>query len=507
MKFSIKVKDLTTVFGPSSALAFFHQKKVLTYLGFILLIALSICYQGGSFLHLESASFLVQYLKADNLFKAMFDIQAFEWGWGYQGRELSHFIDGLDAYFLYYSFKFGIPHFYSAFFYLVVSFCSIFFTKKSVQYFGERFFPIAVLLVLLLLTSPQVVLGGMYFRSSKIGVAGIALFTAWWVYGRVRFEERFSQLSRKEYGKTVGTLAGLTFLASWFDLQGFALGVILAFILAGRVLFFPKSRQSLFLLLGSCIGLALSYLYRGILGPIIIEKITGLSPKIEFNKISYLDLFLDPYALKNGWGLLLDHFNYFFGNLDTNTRNLITTLGGFPILSLCIFLILTALLTFSIKKSSISLSEKYRKFFPIFSFLSTILLLGSMYTIMASAHNAMLWSDVRITYYLLPVTMIFIFGSAYVFHILQKKWTKATPYLVCALSALIVSNVFSLHRHVEVFYNGYLKAYGWPEAAPPLKLCLTERDKPAQVYSALPNQFMEVCVALRKRMKYEDSGL
>jgi len=142
----------------------------------VFFITLSVLNHHGGFLHIELNEYIPFYLSDSPLLNKLYDSKVTEQGL-FRARELSYLVDFFDYKFFELSVKLGYPHFLSLFHYvfsLIISLLLWQFCVKDLE-LGKLE---ATLLILLFWTSTYIFLGGILFRTAKIGVAliSVALF-------------------------------------------------------------------------------------------------------------------------------------------------------------------------------------------------------------------------------------------------------------------------------------------------------------------------------------------
>lgn len=231
----------------------FEQSKFFPFfLGifFLSLIFFSIYFRGGEFLHTESKKYIFNYLDNRPLAQKIFDIKRNDWA-AYQARELSYLFDIIDAYFIKYSIKLGLPHFYSISYFiglvailpLSYSICIKYLRLRSPLIFG--------LLAALFLTAPSTFFSGFFLRSAKILTA--VFFTLIFYILLKLLRDLTLDTRNSKLDKEVRSLKLEKNRASNFQLQdptsSFKLPVPFYFIIPLSLLMSVSDRQGYFFLL------------------------------------------------------------------------------------------------------------------------------------------------------------------------------------------------------------------------------------------------------------------
>jgi len=135
----------------------------------IFFILLSVIVHDGGFLHPELEVYIPHYLSDKPLLNIIYDSRNTDTGW-YLARELSYLVDYVDYKFFELSVNLGYPHFLSLIHYVFSFIISMLLWHFCVQdlELGKLN---ATLLVLLFWTSSYIFVGGILFRTAKIGVA------------------------------------------------------------------------------------------------------------------------------------------------------------------------------------------------------------------------------------------------------------------------------------------------------------------------------------------------
>ncbi len=391
---------------------------------------------GGLSLNRESATFLVNYWDTSRtVLQRVFDPLGNDWGL-YQARELSYFIDLLDAQFIKASINCGNPHFFSlSFFIFAIGIVLIF------QFCGKRLFknldPGALLAVnVLFLLLPAVFWGSNFFRSAKPGCAAMLAVMAFGLYYFfLHIRERNTWLWPLIFGSEL--------LMLLFDRQGMFMAATLTVgcgILLIAVTLLEKdpelNRKTALLCFGSLGVVLLGTLYNLYLGPWFIFQLNGYYPKWDYQTMELQSVF----NLRGGLIFMLTNIGGMFGGFGMIAgAGLILLIGGGLILPWF----------------------KYRRRTAIYTTAAFVFLLCAMTAaanLMAVRHPALLWPDVIRGGYFLPNAVVFMFFFLLSLNSLMEIFTnrkKAEHILFAALLLPLAGNVRALPEMLEIMSRGY----------------------------------------------------
>ncbi|MFA6715778.1 MAG: hypothetical protein WCS27_10405, partial [Victivallaceae bacterium] len=359
----------------------------------------------------------------------IFDPLNNDWGL-YQGRELSYFIDYLDANFIAFCAKFRMAHFHSLSFYIIVLMII-----AVQQYYGNLLFRnlsrIEIFAGTCLMTSmPAFILGGSFFRSAK---PLCALFLCLIFYLTLLLYYRGMILRKRNDNSITGIIIALELLLVLSDKQGVfftaAFGMILAlFLVFGFALpeLSGRNKRSLrFLALGTAGVILFSALYNGLICPHLVYCLNGYYPGFEFQNPSPV-----------GPGTVFKGIAVFFRFIGT-TAGGSGLAGGIIILAAVLLMLGTPLY----KASGNSAQRRYGLRFYIF--LSFILLFSAvtvMFILMTARLPALAdFSELIGSSYIMPTMTILVFFVMLSLNCLPKRKKKlygaaaATLFLILSL--------------------------------------------------------------------------
>ena len=270
---------------------------------------------GGGYVHMESTAFLQVYNdRSRPVWNIVYDPLVTDWN-AYQARELSYFVDWIDARFIYLSASWKMAHFYSLSAIVILLLCVI-----LQQYFLEHDFPdlppyLCSLFSLAFVAAPAC-REFVFFRSAKpltALAATVISFASWRIFKRRDLETAGR--------KTWILLGAALFLAPLADRQGSFLSACFGCI-CGAVLFvaaIPQVRgyfgigdnamrklHTAALLGGSAV--LFGAVYNLYLAPALIRALNGYAPSFEYQNIGGGGLF----NFSDGGLFLLDNLGFFF---------------------------------------------------------------------------------------------------------------------------------------------------------------------------------------------------
>ena len=318
------------------------------------------------------------------------------------------------------------------------------------------------------------------------------MYTAWWLIGQYQARKPLTVVQ-------AAYLSLLLFCTSWLDIQGFIIGAILGLVLGFRA-FFSRARTDTLLATGALVGLILSRVYFKVVGPAIMNLIWGVKPSFEKTQLGSLRSYIETKNLRNSGNLLLDHFGYLFGSLDLYTNKWLfphAQISSAAVISLLVCFLIFFVTVYKKNQQAFFSRENLVNYFPCVAAVSFACGLYAMYIVMVKTFHPVLWDDVRLVYYCLPVHSLLLFFMGYVLFRLQNRWPDSTKSIVLVLLCLLGANLWSIPKQAQVAWGGYLKELKWLENGPVLRACMTKREIPPAVFklSAL-NQ--SVCEYVRE---------
>jgi hypothetical protein len=414
-----------------------HLSLLLPLLVSLAMTVLSIHAQHGGVLHPEMEARLSYQLSDKPLTHKLYDSEKLDQGM-YQARELSYFFDYLDCQFFAWCIRLGHPHFLSITYYIFMTVISLMIWHIAVgQLRLDRWLALAVLL--LLWTTPAVFLGGVLFRTAKIGVALVEVVLFWLLFRILRrgMDDPRSTFPIKSW------LACFcwAWAATLFDRQGvYLVGTILVFLVFW---FFAYRQKSTLDIIGAFIAaLALSFLYNHMIDPVLTLWLNGYWPDFRYQHLPWNALAERPTDFAAaGLSLYLDTVRFSFGNVPTWAA--LVVIAG-----------LIALALVAGRRQGAPFFKAATGFI-----VTQTILVWAMLTLMVLRHGALLWPDVRRGYYLLPTVAMFTVALPLAIQRIQNgfavpKWAIALP-----LAAAIGGNIIALPQHRLIVTTGHMKQY------------------------------------------------
>ncbi len=348
----------------------------------------------------------------------------------YRARDLANLVDIFDTYFLVWSARFGIPHFLSGSYYLLLLptvGIPILFSKKN---FGNRGFWIAVLFTIAFLTSPAVFLSGMYFRPSKILVTLGASIGMMLFYRAGRAQSSGTRLS---------ALLGITAFFLVFgmgisDEIGLAFGAI-GTLYSITLYVLKRNAKTMFVMTGCIAGVAFLWAYRSYIGPYIVHAVTGLSPVIwGIEDLS----FGNPDGIIQGVQLLLRWIQLFFGTIPTE----------FIIIPFAVCWFLSALMISSSRRLTV------RSALLSLCYLTVIIGISfALVYVMLLRHPVIAWREYTLLYYPIPLYGLYYILLLFVSLSVSKKFSQTLPIIIVLCCIWISANMFALPSHYRTLLD------------------------------------------------------
>ena len=395
---------------------FFYTASVIL-LGGILLLQILVQFGGTS--HVESNCFLILYNFTDNLLKTVFDPLRTDWNL-YQGRELSYFIDALDARFIGWCIKNQMAHFYSlsAIFSAVAILCvqqwgfACGFKKLNCYTgllfsaiwqltpcnFSHHFFrcgkPVTALLITMLLFSMRVLYAGCG-RGNRI--------TAWIFFG-----------------------ISAVFLPL-FDRQGlFLLASTTVFSAAAFAVCQQEEKKKIFRIAaisGVC-SIFSGTLWNVFFTPAIVNSLNGYTPSFEYQQMPFTAIF----DFNGTFYFLFDNIGYW--------------LTGFDNAGVVVLFLLPVLCWKLYRKAQIPVMLMIIYAFGV---------LAAMANLMMFRHRLLILDGVSHSAYFMPFAAVLIFTAAVIADVFE--WKKTV--VVVAFAVMVSSMTFSVFKTGDPVHNRF----------------------------------------------------
>ena len=355
-------------------------------------------------------------------------------------RQLSFLLDMVDAYFILFCVRLGVPHFLSVIHYLFVSLIGLvswtFFTRTlQVQKL------LALLLVGIFYTASPVIFG-YYFRTAKIGAALTTVLLVILIYRAV--SARSTGTRRRTWFTGLAIFAA-ALAATLFDEQGIAT-VILAFLVSiWLAIAIPGPNR--WLAPGSLlISLIAAGTYDFWLFPRISYAFNQVSPTLDYQTGIAFSLPLAASYLSQGWSLLLSTTRFLVGNISEFQ-------GVVLILALLV-------ISFGVPRLLPGKKTIPYRFTPL---ILTLLLLGGswlMFALMVARHPPITWPDIRRVYYWLPTTALLFVTLPVLLQPVLAQWQNHhfRFFLVTViLLSFLAGNIYALSEADMTLRQGHMK--------------------------------------------------
>ena len=423
-------------------------------------------HQGGVF-HPELEVYIPHYLSDRPLLNKLYDSKITEAGL-FRARELSYLVDFIDIKFFALSVNLGFPHFLSLSHYIFSLIIAILLWRFSINDIRLDK-TISTLLILLLLTSTYFFLGGILFRSAKIGVALFAELLLIIIY---KFLNQIRLIPAYKINLPTWLLCfGLSWTMSLFDEQGiYFVILIIAFLLFWIA--FSFSRNILLLLSSFVFSLLANLLYHSAAARLTFY-FNGYFPDNTYQSNLPLRDYFSNFCtyLSNGEFLFLETIRHTIGNFPYN-------MFIFPM----IFSI--GLLFWAGLKEWINYRAGRKPVFLIFLglFIIFFLLIPLMNSLMLLRHPPLL--NIRDTYYLLPTATLIILTLPVLISYLNSK-NVSRRLIILVLMVVIIGNLIHVPNNTAQMKEEILPWYEY--SAEMIEALRHKGDKNIRVPDAIAN--------------------
>ncbi len=398
--------------------------------------------QGGAYLHGESAAFLFNYWRDRPLAAKIFDPVPNDWGL-YQARELSYFIDYLDAGFIRWSIAHGVPHFYSFSTILVALLTVGIFQIAGTRLFKNIGTGSFLTVNCLLMTLPAIFWGNLFFRSSKPGCALMLVIIGFCLY------DFFGKYQNKHCGnhlnRLIITIASAEMVMMLLDRQGMfwvaTITVGLGLVSVGMVWMntwrgaIPMKK----LLIGSMLVLALGTIYNLYIAPYLIYCLNGYYPECNYQQVGIMGLL----NFSGGLTFVLTNLGGMFGGLGIKT--------GVGVL----VLIAAGLISPYLKRGENPVVKRWALWY-ICAYVFMMCAMIAAANLMTSQHPAMLYPDVIRGGYFMPNAMIVMFFFVIALNSFLGTWRFDRRVACAILWLMLVGNIFLLRQENPMEPSGHL---------------------------------------------------
>ena len=384
------------------------------FLGGILVFQIIV--EAGSVSHVESNCFLILYNFTEDLLKTVFDPLRTDWNL-YQGRELSYFIDALDARFIGWCINHQMAHFYSL---------------------------SAILAAVAILVVQQ---WGFAFGFPKLNCWTGVLFSAIWQLTPCNFQHQYFRCGKPLTALFVTMLlfsmrvlyiaddrkkritAWILFFISvlfmpFFDRQGLFLLAAMTVFSAVTLVVCEEKYKKLFKIaaISGVVSIFIETLFNVFLTPAIVNQLNGYTPSFEYQQMPFTSVF-DFYGTIY---FLFDNIGYWFTGFDN---------AG--IVVLCLLPVMCWKLS--------AKGEKTVMLLIIYVFA----VLCAMANLMMFRHKLIILDDVKHSSYFMPFAAVLIFAAALAAGVFS--WRKS---IVCVFAIVLASSmVFSVFFRRDYLHN------------------------------------------------------
>jgi len=387
-------------------------------------ILMPFLYWERGLIEVESTTFVQQYLDDRGMLQKVFDPHRNDLN-TYQARELSYFIDYLDARWLEVLLRGGHDIFMplSA---ICASVLTVVVFLAGVRRYGMRPLIAALLLLMYLTNYVHVVTMGMLYRSAKPMLAPVVIGTAFYLAALVQNSSRETLAGSGRTGWAPVVVFALFCIMSLLDRQGFFLALTGFTVLLLNAVFAGGRRD---VVAGGAAAMVAMVFYNLIGAPFIIESLNGYRPSFEYQQIP-LNRLADPRSwLAAGW-LLLHAASVLLGGMPIwVVAGLVLALGSWAVLP----------------RSGVP---------RIATLLFAAVALGQfvMFAGMVARHPFIYtYVDHRLWYYALPFQALVLVGIVVALDLGGSEWSRTrAASLNLAIAAAVLANV--------AHWNGYRAA-------------------------------------------------
>jgi hypothetical protein len=369
-------------------------------------------YWNGGLMEIEALQFIRQYLGERTLLQKIFDPRANDFG-NYQARELSYFVDYLDA---------------RAFEALIGQDLTVFVPLSALmaglltagvlfsairRYPGLPPFTVALLLLVYFSNYVYLVTAGMYYRSTKPLLAPVLMATVFYVLALLDAQSRPER--RPTGRRAIGAVFLLFSLMGLLDRQGFFYAAVgLALLVVNAIAF--KGRRDVVLAAGGAV--AFLTLYNIALVPLLVQWVSGYAPSFEYQQLPIAQLVGNPMRWVQGTRMLLEANAVLMGGVPY-------WVGG----ALLGVLLMAAAWQGAWKTAAVS--------------GAVLVAQVIMFTAMIVRHPPVYeWSDHRLWYYPLPFQVLALCGMVVILSRLVATWRRGRIVaLNLVLAGCVCSNI------------------------------------------------------------------
>ncbi|MBA2258192.1 MAG: hypothetical protein H0W18_04810, partial [Acidobacteria bacterium] len=270
-------------------------------LAVVVALAVPMWYWEGGLIEIESTQFVRQYLDDRSAPQKVFDPHGNDLG-TYQARELSYFVDYLDARIFEVLMLADRPVFVPASA-LLASALTILVTFVAMRRFPPAAkLPAALVLLVFLTNYVHLVTMGMLYRSAKPMLVPLLIGTLFYVLAILR-GRRIPRAAKDGWRPTAALTVFVLFsVISLLDRQGFFYAVAGTIVLGIHGVLVGGRRD---VLAGGVAAVCAMTLYNLMLAPFLVETINGYSPSFEYQRLPWRNIFNDPLIIQHAFELVV----------------------------------------------------------------------------------------------------------------------------------------------------------------------------------------------------------
>lgn len=417
-------------------------------------LLMPVVYWEGGLLELEATIFIRQYLDGRSISQKVFHPHANDFG-TYQARELSYFIDYLDAQAFRLLYRLGV--------FLLVPLSSLISSLIIVVVFvrgAPRLFPEVTRritdLVLLLYLSNYVcgITLGIYYRSSKPVLSMVLLVVLFFFFATL--QRPASSLRENGPNMSLRTflwVAALGTVMSLLDRMGFFYLLVL-FAATALNPFFRRTGSDLFL--GALTAVFISLAYNLVVGPSVVQWVNGYRPSLEYQTLAVWRLFHELQLWVHGFEVVLENLQHL--------------LGGFPLwvyatLAVIAFVWSANLFQETLRRTASAIRAEARSqtgqrargwgLLPGLMIGLAVMSQVVLFALMEIRHSQVYsWVDHRLWYYPLPLQVLLLFLILLSFSFWLDGSSRQRAALELALVAMIAANFSRWPQHQRAMLQG-----------------------------------------------------
>ena len=272
-------------------------------------VAVPFWFWRGGVLELEVLQFIQQYLDGRTVLEKVFDPSKNDFG-TYQARELSYFIDYLDAR----VFEVLMRRGWIAFIPLsavVSSVATAAIVIRSLRRYSVGLGPATLLAFLYLTNYVHIVTMGMFYRATKPLVAPLLMAAVFYLAARLQ-EVHAGTRDRPRWKRAIpgATVFAVFLLMGLLDRQGYFYAVAGAAFLATWTMF---NRGAWIMAAGAVAAAAVLTAYNWWIGPALVHAINGYTPSFDYQQIPP-DRLQDLTPFRKAWSMMVENTTLLMGS-------------------------------------------------------------------------------------------------------------------------------------------------------------------------------------------------